>query len=630
MKPPDPSTDTLHDGRLLHQTDSGTVASGAADESDPVAHAYTDMLTRVRNGQPVRAEDYLGPREAAAVHPDQLLDLVYAEYLAREEAGEPPRVEELVSRFPHLAERIRRQLELHIVLESEPGSPPQRTAGVPPAAAEPEFIGRYKVVTALGQGGQGTVYRGFDPELSRDVVVKLARRPSAIHSLRDEARVLASLDHPGLARAYDLGTHDGRLFAVLEFVSGRTLDAVAAAEPLAPERAARLVADAAAAVAYANNLGVVHRDLKPQNVMLDSAGRVRVIDFGLARLFSSGDEAPADAGTISGTVAFMAPEQARGDTQSITARSDVFGLGGILYYLLTGAAPYAGGDQLDQLTRAMHGNWGRARLNDPAIPARLRAVCAKALAVDPDERYPTAAAMAEAIRAAVARPRVRAPGLLAGAALVVLLAAVGGVWQANRQSTELPQVPTPEQAKMEPPPAQPVFEARVWDERQGKYRGAVYMLPLATGAKLRYEADATANRHLALFAVEPTGEVRELTKLAPLAEPGKIAYPPNPSENSPLTPPTGTVVLLLCGRADSPVAVEDVRAALGADPWPKLPPRSLLVVEREKLEVRGPRGVGDPTRQDDPEGDVLRRLDVARIKLKSTYDVIAGTAFSFK
>lgn len=612
-------TATLTDGRdLLPGTDG-----------DAVTRAFGDMLTRVQKGEPVRADDYLDNRPPTAVPPDHLLDLVYAEFIARGQAGAAPAADELAGRFPHIAERIHRQLGLHEALESEGHHLTLSGAAAPDLiapAAHPDAVGRYRVITKLGEGGQGVVYRGFHPELGRDVVIKIARAAAGLSegALRAEAKLLAGLDHPGLARIYDLDTHDGRPFAVLEFVDGRTLDAVAAAEPVAPARAAHIVAGAASAVAYANGRGVVHRDLKPQNVMLDSAGRVRVIDFGLAKLFAPTEGVPADQGTISGTVQFMAPEQARGESDAVGPRADVFGLGGVLYFLLTGAPPYEGGTKLDLLGRAARGEWDRAKL--AAAPPRLRAVCAKALSPNPADRYPTADALAIALRRAVAPSRrwLVLGGAIAACALVL------GIWAATRKPAEAAPEPAPEVAKPDPAPAQPVFNVRLWNDRQGKYVNAATALPLAQGEKLRYEADAPANRHLTVFAVDPSGEVRVLVTRPPAPAPGKLTYPESDQASSELVAPAGTVVVLMCGRAASPVTESEVRAALGAGPWPVLPRKSLILFERDKVEALGGRGVGPPTAQPDPEGEVLRRLDDARKSLRPTCDVLAGVAFSFK
>lgn len=594
--------------------------AAAADPSSApeVGRAFDDMLARAAAGKPVRAEDYVvgDPR---TIHADYLLDLVYAEYVARSETGVPPAVTELVNRFPQIADGIRRQIELHEALDTDVTADHCRAPDA--EDGDPEAIGRYRVVTKLGTGGQGTVYRGVHPDLRRDVVIKVAARAGG-GALGAEARVLAALDHPGLARVYDLDTHDGRPFAVVEYVPGRPLDVAAAAESIDPTRAARLVAEAANAVAYAHRHGVVHRDLKPQNIMLDDTGRVRVIDFGLACLFAPADE-PTDAGLVAGTLRYMAPEQAQGDAAAIGPRTDVFGLGGVLYFLLTGAPPYPADERAGLLARAGRGDWDRAKLDAAPIPARLRAVCARALAPDPSDRYPNADALAAALRGATRSPR---RAVVVGLFVVALIAVGIGAW-ANRKAGRGPPEPVTPAATVSVPP-QPALEARVWNG--SRYRNAISALPLDAGARLRYEADAPADRHLTLFAVEPTGEVRALTATAPRGEPGRIGYPENLHESSALTPPAGTVAVLLCGRSSGPVDVNEVRAALGSNPWPVLPRRSLVVVERDQVEVITGRGVGPPVGQPDPEGEVFRRLDTARAKLRPTCDVLAGLAFSFE
>ena len=596
-----------------------------------VASVFVEMRAKARLGEPVRAEDYVDPNEPASADADRVLDLLYAEYLVRCETEGPPPVTEFTTRFPQLADRIRRQVSLHDALESDGGTVtadgrPQPAEVPAPGGGDFATIGRYRVIDSLGRGAQATVYRGLHPDLRRDVVIKLAHRTAAAQvaeTLRAEARLLATLDHPGLARIYDLDAHDGRPFIVMEYVGGRPLDVVAAT-PISPTHAAELVAQAALAIAHAHRHGAIHCDLKPENVLVDDAGRVRVIDFGLAKLVGPADTPCGAEGSVTGTIRYMAPEQARGRVAAVGPKADVFGLGGVLYFLLTGSPLYPGSVP-DALRRATAGDWDRTELNRPDIPPRLRRVCEKALAPDPTDRYASADALAVALRGTRRRPRW---AVAFAACWLIVGLTLGGWWLVNL-GAEPPPLSIPAREPTGPPaPPQTTLRVRVWDDDHGRYRELVHMTPLSTGRRLRYEATAPPGRQLTLFAVDPTGEVRVLPSRT---EGGIIRYPADPHAGSELVAPGGTVVVLVCGRAEGAVAAEDVRAAVGANTWPVLPRNSVVVLERGQVFVQGTmRSVGPPTDQPDPEGDVVRRLDAARIRLSRTCDVVAGVAFAHR
>jgi eukaryotic-like serine/threonine-protein kinase len=228
---------------------------------------------------------------------------------------------------------------------------------------------RYDIVEPLARGGMGTVYRGRDHELQRDVAVKVlsatADGDDAAARMRQEARVLAQLEHPGIVPVYDVGVlEDGRIFYVMKLVQGPRLDQHAAERPLA-ERL-RLFARICEPVAFAHAHGVIHRDLKPDNVMVGPFGEVLVMDWGIAQIADGGlptaDSRVADS--VVGTRGYMPPEQARGET--VDERADVYALGGILHFLLSGAPPDA------------------APLRGPAA---LQAICRHACAEAPADRY---------------------------------------------------------------------------------------------------------------------------------------------------------------------------------------------------------------------------------------------------
>jgi len=261
---------------------------------------------------------------------------------------------------------------------------------------------RYEVVEVVGAGGMGEVYRARDRVLERDVAIKvllpqLAQDADLLERFRREARVLARVRHPGIIGVYDLqALGDGRQAIVLEFVPGRPLDAeIAEHAPLPWPRCADIGAQAAGALSAAHAEQIVHRDVKPSNILLEPDGTVRVADFGIARL--QGDRTVTRGGESLGTPAFMSPEQVEG--RPTTERSDVYSLGAVLYLAATGRPPFdtdAGGFA----AALAHVN---QPVPDPAaarpdLPPAARQIIMRAMAKDPAERFTTAGEMAEALR----------------------------------------------------------------------------------------------------------------------------------------------------------------------------------------------------------------------------------------
>jgi serine/threonine-protein kinase len=304
---------------------------------------------------------------------------------------------------------------------------------------------RFVPVEKLGEGGAGQVWKAWDPELDRWVALKLLKGddPDQLARFAREAQTAARLSHPGIVAVYAVGTD----FIAMELVEGRTL----AKAGLGPREAAAAIRDAARAVDYAHGQGVIHRDLKPQNLMVDGAGRVRVMDFGLARQISGGSTLTA-SGAMVGTPAYMSPEQARGDAR-LDARTDVYGLGATLYELLAGRAPFPGADALQVVAAVLEED--PASL-PPAVAPELRTIVRTCLEKEPSRRYASAGALAEdldrflagesiAARGAGPARRVlallrkrRAVAVTAGLAAGVILVVAATVWRAlGRTSGEV-------------------------------------------------------------------------------------------------------------------------------------------------------------------------------------------------
>ncbi len=249
--------------------------------------------------------------------------------------------------------------------------------------------GRYSIVDDIGRGGMGSVYLAIDNELGREVAIKIANglaNASLERRLQLEARVLATLEHPGIVPVHDAGRlADGRLFYVMKRVNGRTLDEYLRSVADRADRL-RIFERICEPVAFAHARGFIHRDLKPANVMIGAFGEVLLMDWGTVKALEPRQPPLDEQGIVIGTHGFMAPEQARGAVDEIDRRTDVYGLGALLFLLLT-----------DQVSAPEHDVMATLRKHRVARP--LAAICAKALAIDPALRYQTVAALAADIGA---------------------------------------------------------------------------------------------------------------------------------------------------------------------------------------------------------------------------------------
>jgi serine/threonine-protein kinase len=270
------------------------------------------------------------------------------------------------------------------------------------AGDRPSRLGRYEIQDEIGRGMMGIVYRALDPDLGRTVALKTVHLAFAIaESDREayekrflaEARVAAGLSHPGLVVVHDVGRDagSGTPFIALEYLEGRTLaERLARQGPLPWREAARVAARVAEALHHAHRQGIVHRDVKPANVMLLGSGEAKLMDFGIAKIPMA---QLTTAGESFGTPAYMSPEQVGG--APVDGRSDVFSLGAVLYQTLTGRRPFEGESVAAILGRVLHGDPLAPSTLVADVPAALDGVVARALAKSPDARYPTAQALAE-------------------------------------------------------------------------------------------------------------------------------------------------------------------------------------------------------------------------------------------
>jgi eukaryotic-like serine/threonine-protein kinase len=319
-------------------------------------------------------------------------------------------------------------------------------------------FGDYELLEEIAAGGMGIVYKARQRSLDRLVAIKTLlfgpqAKPEFIKRFHAEATAAASLQHPHIVAIHEVGVHEGQHFFVMDYVEGQTLAELVSQKPLPAERAARYVKSIAEAIHYAHERGLLHRDLKPSNVLIDAQDQPRVTDFGLAKRFE-GDSELTLSGQVVGSPGYLPPEQAEAKRGKVSRRSDVYGLGAILYHLLTGRPPFQAETLTDVLHQVLNSEPLAPRLLNPSIPRDLETICLKCLEKEAARRYPTAQMVAEelgrflASETVLARPVGpagktwrwcrRKPVVASLAASVVIVSFVGlaGVlwqWQRARQ-----------------------------------------------------------------------------------------------------------------------------------------------------------------------------------------------------
>ncbi|WP_435121335.1 Stk1 family PASTA domain-containing Ser/Thr kinase [Micromonospora tulbaghiae] len=309
--------------------------------------------------------------------------------------------------------------------------------------------GRYQVGELLGYGGMAEVHRGRDLRLGRDVAIKMLRADLARDAtfqmrFRREAQNAASLNHPAIVAVYDTGeetapTGETLPFIVMEFVNGRTLKEVLGVEGrLQPRRALEICADMCAALEFSHRHGIIHRDIKPGNVMLTQTGQVKVMDFGIARALASGATTMTQTSAVIGTAQYLSPEQARGE--AVDARSDVYAAGCVLFELLCGHPPFVGDSPVSVAYQHVREQPPTPSTINPDVNPAVDAIVLKALSKNPLNRYQSAGEMrADLLRAAAGRPVLATPVMPADETMPMGAAAGGGYHQAQQTQMMGPQ-----------------------------------------------------------------------------------------------------------------------------------------------------------------------------------------------
>jgi serine/threonine-protein kinase len=444
------------------------------------------------------------------------------------------------------------------------------------------FNDRYEIQQRLGRGGMADVYLARDRLLERRVAVKVlfpefATDPSFVARFRREAQAAANLTHPNIVAVYDWGQQGGTYFIVMEYVNGRTLADVLRTEgKLAPVRAAEISTEVAAALGFAHRNGVVHRDVKPGNILVTANGDVKVADFGIARVANAGtDSGLTQAGSVMGTAAYFSPEQAQGATPD--PRSDLYSLGIVMYEMVGGRPPFTGDNPVSIAYKQVHEAPVRLRDLRPDVPVAYEAIVAKLLAKNPAARYATAddlrldltrfrdgqrpAALAQAAAGVGAAAAVGAAVSPTAANPVTASGAPTVVTPASPGTQVMPQQRTPvPPATAGGPPLPPAYE----EPRRTGWLWAGIILALAIlglGGYLLYQAlkDDGPGAPATIVVPDltnksPTDAVQQLTDLGfrgkvvqnPVANDQvaeNIVYQQDPAKDTEIDAKTGTITL---------------------------------------------------------------------------------------
>ncbi len=429
-------------------------------------------------------------------------------------------------------------------------------------------LGRYDLIRVLGKGAMGLVYEGRDPNLERHVAVKVIRveylseqaAADYEHRFRVEARSAARLQHPNIVSVYDAGRDGDMAFLVMELIQGDDLKHhLDQGNRYSLSQAVRIMDDLLSALDYAHRQGIVHRDIKPANLLIETNGRVKLTDFGVARMQDSGD-ATRTHGAMVGTLKYMSPEQVQG--RPVDARADLFAAGVVLYQLLTGKRPFDGETDFSVIQQVVGHHPAAPSTLNPSLPLALDAVMALALAKSPDQRFDSAQAFSAALNAAYRE--AANPGALPPTGLPGSVGADGlGNWPAAAMSAEtVIAMPPP----MSPDRGAQSFEATVVFERaQTPAAQAPAAATNPAAAAARVDASASGEELHAQASVPPAEHA---------AAPGPVS-PPHPVRRA------RTGAWILVGGAAL------IALGLGAKAWRPAPqspiPQAAGLSEREEI-----------------------------------------------
>jgi tetratricopeptide (TPR) repeat protein/tRNA A-37 threonylcarbamoyl transferase component Bud32 len=406
------------------------MASSTADTvvERQLREACAELGRRVRAGEDCGAESFLADYPEVASHADSALELIYTEFVIREQLGQHPSPEQWYSRFPRWQQDLQQIFQVHrfvcpdirtgVDIVSRTPLPDLPTADWPAGPdsnpdVRPRHFGSYELIEEISRGGMGVVYKARQRGLNRIVALKMILAGEFASSeelarFRREAEAAAALQHPNIVQIYEVGVHEDRPFFSLEYVDGGNLGQRLAKAPLPARQAAQLVETLARAVHYAHERGIIHRDIKPANVLLTSDGTPKITDFGLAKQLMDPAGEQTKSGAVLGTPSYMAPEQAEGKSERIGPAVDIYALGAILYEVLTGRPPFRASTPLETLDQVRLQEPVPPRKLQPKNPADLENICLKCLQKEPGRRYASALDLADDLRRFLAGEPIQA------------------------------------------------------------------------------------------------------------------------------------------------------------------------------------------------------------------------------
>jgi WD40 repeat protein len=362
---------------------------------------------RLANGEKCRAEEYLAAYPALAIEPESALDLIYTEYVVRTEFGECPQPDEYYTRFPQWRDMLSRQFQVHDLLSVGPLEGKPQVRGRPGETVRARLWktnpDNFEVLEQIARGSSGVVYTAWQKSPPRVVALKafpFLRWADDEHlaRFRREAAAAARLIHPNIVQLYNVSEWEEIPYLVLECVDGGTLADKWGGAPQLQTPVAEIVLTVARAVEYAHGRGVVHRDLRPGNILMTKSGDPKITDFGLAKLLVAQDDDLTLKDQVLGTPGYMAPEQAEGRSKHAGAPADVYSLGAMLYEGLTGRPPFRGQTVLDTLHQVAAQTPLPPEQFKPGLSRDLQSICLKCLRKSPEDRYASAAELADDLR----------------------------------------------------------------------------------------------------------------------------------------------------------------------------------------------------------------------------------------